>query len=173
MKIIGIAGSNSSTSINKKLVQYALTHFKHAETELFDMRDFEVPIYSPEREVNEGIPEKIIGLAEKISSSDLVILSLAEHNGSYSVAFKNTYDWFSRIPNRMVWDDKNLLLMATSPGPRGGQGVLEAAANRFPRDGAKLIGTLSLPSFGANYSENQGVTDEIFIAHLIDAIHSL
>ncbi len=159
MKVLGFAGSNSQKSINKKLVQYVLHKIEAAETELLDLNDYEVPIYSPERENQDGIPAKILDFAQKISTADLVVLSLAEHNGTYSTAFKNTYDWLSRIPGRKVWDETNLLLMATSPGGRGGQSVLEVASSRFPRDGAKIIATFSLPNFKDNYSAD-GLSSE-------------
>lgn len=172
MKILGFAGSNSTTSINKALVNYALTLFPEHETELLDLNDFEVALYSPERETEHGIPTLIQNFAEKISSADLIILSLAEHNGSYSAAFKNLYDWISRIPNRKVWSGTKMILMASSPGGRGGQSVLESALSRFPRDGAEIIGTISLPNFHDNFSENAGIKDEIVDKNLKKIIFS-
>lgn len=155
MKILGFAGSNNASSINKKLVSYALELAEAHTTALLDLNDYEVAIYSPERESKDGIPAKIMALAEKISESDVLIISLAEHNSSYSAAFKNLFDWMSRIPNRTVFDDKPLLLMATSPGARGGEGVLEAAQNRFPRNGAKIPEVFSLPQFYENFTEGK------------------
>lgn len=155
MKVIGLAGSNSKQSINRQLVHYVLQKLENAETELLDLNDFEVPLYSPEREDAHGVPAVILELAQKMSSADLIVLSLAEHNGSYSAAFKNTYDWLSRIPNRKVFDGTNLFLMASSTGGRGGQSVLEAAQSRFPRDGANVLGTFSLPNFNENFVNHQ------------------
>lgn len=157
MKILGFAGSNSKKSINKALVQYTLSGVKEHETELLDLNDFDVAIYSPERE-KMGIPDPILSLAEKISNADLIILSLAEHNGSYTAAFKNIYDWISRIPNRKVWDNTNIALMSATPGGRGGQSVLEAATNRFPRDGATIVATFSLPNFQSNFDGSDAIT---------------
>ncbi len=155
MKVIGLAGSNSKQSINRQLVHYVLQKLENAETELLDLNDFEAPLYSPEREDAHGVPAVIIELAKKISATDLFVLSLAEHNGSYSAAFKNTYDWLSRIPNRKVFDGTNLFLMASSTGGRGGQSVLEAAQSRFPRDGANLLATFSLPNFSENFIDGK------------------
>jgi NAD(P)H-dependent FMN reductase len=159
MKILGFAGSNSATSINKALVKYVLSKAVEHQTELIDLNDFEVAIFSPEREAKNGIPALVVVLADKIREADVVVLSLAEHNGSYSAAFKNLYDWMSRIPNQKVWLDTKMVLMATSPGARGGQSVLEAAGSRFPRDGAEILGTFSLPSFFENFDETQGITN--------------
>ena len=90
-------------------------------------------------------------------------MSLAENNGSYSVAFKNVFDWVSRIPNRKFFNNKNVLLLATSPGGRGGSTVLETAVKRFPFDGAKIVGSMSLPSFNQNFDEVTGVTNIEFL----------
>ncbi len=41
--------------------------------------------------------------------------------------------------------------MATSDGKRGGASVLEIAKNAFPRYGADIKATFSLPSFNDNF----------------------
>jgi len=151
MKIVGIPGSNSSNSINKSLVKYASTLFENAQIELLDLNDFAVDIYSVDKEEASGIPKKIEELCSIIDNTDLLIISLAEHNGTYSVAFKNVYDWLSRIPNRKALGSKPILLMASSPGARGGLGVMEAAQSRFPRDGSEILDTFSLPNFNDNF----------------------
>ncbi len=83
-----------------------------------------------------GIPEGASKFSSLLDNYDGFILSLAEHNGSYAAAFKNIFDWSSRV-ERNVFRDKPLLLMATSPGGRGGATVLNAAATSFPHMGAK------------------------------------
>lgn len=118
----------------------------------------------------------ILALSEKMAQADLLVISLAEHNGSYSTAFKNVFDWLSRIPNRKVFREKKLFLLATSPGARGGQSVLETASNRFPRDGAELVATYSLPSFYEHFEAEKGIQDAVLLDELetkIRAIKSL
>ena len=100
MKIIAFAGSNSLTSINKQLVSYAISLFKGADTEVLDLNDYEAPLYQYQREEREGIPQVIKTLAAKIDAADLLVIALAEHNGNFTTAFKNTMDWLSRVPNR-------------------------------------------------------------------------
>ena len=56
-----------------------------------------------------------------------------------------------------------MLLMATSPGARGGIGVLQSAKDRFPRMGANLIADFSLPSFFDNFTENDISNKELKI----------
>jgi len=161
MKILAFAGSTSSTSINKQLVEYTSTLFSEHEYEVADLNDYEVPIYSSDYEKSNGIPKQITQFASKIDAADLLIISLAEHNGAYSAAFKNHFDWLSRIEGRKAWADKNIFLMATSPGARGGKGVLEIAADRFPRNGGNVVGTFSFPSFYDNFKEGAIVNEEL------------
>ena len=151
MKILAIAGSNSDTSINKQLVSYAASLFENAEIEIVDMNDFEMPIYKHQRESESGVPQQAHDFAAKIDAADALLISLSEHNGTYSTAFKNVFDWTSRIKDRAVWNQIPMLLMATAPGGRGGLGVLEAAEKRFPLHGGNIIDTFTLPFFGDNF----------------------
>ena len=155
MKIVGIAGSNSKNSINKSLINYASSLFENAKIEILDLNDFEVSLYGIDKEIATGIPSKIQELSTIIDDANLLILSLAEHNGTYSVAFKNIYDWLSRIQDRKALGNKPILLMASSPGGRGGLGVVEAAQSRFPRDGSEILETFSLPNFNTNFNDSK------------------
>lgn len=152
MKIIAFAGSNSKESINKKLVNYTCSLIEDASIELLDLNDYEVPLYSIDREKENGFPEKIIEFVEKFEKADKIIISLAEHNGSYTVAFKNIMDWSSRYKLKF-FNDLPLFLMATSPGGYGGGNVLAAAKNRLPKFNANIQAEFSLPNFGDNFKE--------------------
>lgn len=156
-KILVFAGSNSKTSINKRLAIFAGNAINDAEITVLDLNDFELPIYGVDIENQVGIPKEAIAFFKAIKSSDGIILSLAEHNGAYSAAFKNVFDWLSRIESQF-WNNKPMLLMATSPGARGGQTVLDIAKDRFPRHKANIVATFSLPSFNDNFSD-KGLKD--------------
>ena len=81
---------------------------------------------------------------------------MAEHNGSYTVAFKNLFDWTSRLKMKL-FEHKNILLLAALPGPRGAISVLEAAKNRFPIHGGNIIASFSLPNFDSNFDRQRGI----------------
>ncbi len=159
-KIIAIGGSNSKKSINKTLATYAANQIKDTEIVVIDLNDFNLPQYGIDLETEKGIPEDANRLNEMIASADGLVVSLAEHNGSYATAFKNAYDWLSRI-NQKVWKNKPMLLMATSPGGRGGATVLQGAKTSFPYMGANIIADFSLPSFYDNFSENKISNEEL------------
>lgn len=154
MKIIAFAGSNSQKSINKQLTVYAASLFENADVEVLDLNDFEMPLFSVDLEKEIGHHEKAKLFLDKIENADIIVVSLAENNGSYSVAFKNVFDWSSRI-SKEVFQQKPMLLMATSPGPRGGASVLDIAKNAFPRYGGQIKATFSLPSFNTNFDLEQ------------------
>lgn len=161
MNILVFAGSNSSQSINKRLLHWVQKEFLSSHTvDFLDLNDFEMPLYSFDREKQQGIPDKARLFSSKVTNADAVLCSLAEHNGSYSAAFKNIFDWVSRIPESSVFQDKAVFIMATSPGARGGLSVLETARDRFPRNGASVIGTFSLPNFHSLFDDQKGILDE-------------
>lgn len=155
MKIIAFGASPSKNSINKKLASYAASLFKNAEVEVLDLNDYQMPIFTVDIEVEIGQHPIAQGFLDKIATADILVVSLAENNGNYSVAFKNIFDWCTRI-NGKVFQGKPMLLMATSPGGRGGATVLEIAKNAFPRYGAEVKATFSLPSFNDNFDIEKG-----------------
>lgn len=158
--IIGLAGSNSKTSINQQLVDHALSKFKDTSTTLLDLNDFDVPMYGIDLENESGIPANAVRLSELIERADAIVLSLAEHNGSYAAVFKNIFDWMSRI-NPKVWRNKPMLLMSTSPGGRGGASVLGSAQMTFPHLGGSISAAFSLPNFFDNFKDGKIVDDAL------------
>jgi len=172
MKILAFAGSNSQKSINKQLAAYAASLFENADVEVLDLNDFEMPLFSVDLEKEIGQHEKAKLFLDKIENADILVVSLAENNGNYSVAFKNVFDWSSRI-SKEVFQQKPMLLMATSPGPRGGASVLDIAKNAFPRYGGQIKATFSLPSFNTNFDlEQNKISNSELDKELKDTIKS-
>ncbi len=60
MKILALAASSSSTSINKQLATYAAGLVTGAEVEVLDINDYEMPIFSEDKEKELGQPEHFI-----------------------------------------------------------------------------------------------------------------
>lgn len=154
--ILAFAGSNSSRSINHRLVSHALKQFSAKQKTLLKLADFPLPIYGIDLEEKEGIPAEAIQFYEHVRKADLIIISLAEHNGSYTAVFKNLLDWMSRHHVK-CFENKKLFLLSTSPGGRGGKGVMDAALSRFPRHGAEIVGHFSLPHFKDHFSDAEGI----------------
>ncbi len=159
MKITTFGASSSKNSINKTFAHYTAKQFENATIEFLDLNDYSLPLFSVDLEVEMGIPENAKDFYLKILSADLLVISMAEHNGSYSAAFKNLLDWISRYEGK-VFANKKMFLLATSPGARGGENVLEAALARFPRHAAEIIEHFSLPKFEENFDPEKGILDE-------------
>ena len=168
MKILAFGASPSKHSINKKLATFVAGLFENANVTILDLNDFEMPIFSVDREF--PFPVQATKFAAHIDSADLIVVSLSENNGNHSAAFKNIYDWVSRIPNRKVWNGKKLLVLSTSPGGRGGSSSLEIGLKRFPFDGAEIVGSMSLPSFNQNFSETDGITNAEYLTEVKDLV---
>lgn len=147
MKLLAFAASNSQRSINRALVKYSLGRIKNIspelEIELLDLNDFEMPIYSIDRENDTGIPEKAQDFLKHIGEADFVLVSFAEHNGFVTAAWKNIFDWMSRIDAK-VWQQKPIAMLAATPGGRAGQNVLASQAMLAPHFGGELIGQLGI-----------------------------
>ncbi len=159
-KIIAFAGSNSKNSMNKELAVYASSLVNNVEVTVLDLNDFELPLYGIDLEMEKGIPENAHKFLDYIKNSDGIVLSLAEHNGAYATVFKNIFDWMSRIDNKL-WSEKPMLLMAASPGGRGGATVLDIARGRLPYMGGNIVGVFSLPSFGSNFQDGKITNSEL------------
>ncbi len=171
-KILAFGASSSKTSINKQLATYVANQFENSQIEILDLNDYEMPIFSVDKESTTGIPQLAQDFYAKIGNSDLIIISFAEHNGAYSAAFKNIFDWSSRI-NSKTFQEKPMLLLSTSPGPRGGATVLEIAKSRFPFQGGVMKGSFSLPSFGANFDSEKGIIDVDLKSQLLEIVNSV
>ena len=155
-KIVAFGASNSKESINKKFAAYAASQIKESEITLLDLNDFEMPIFSIERENEIGFPTLAQKFRDQLNTADGIIISFAEHNGAYSTAFKNIFDWISRGgPN--IWGNKPMFLLSTSPGGMGGKTVLEIAVGKISRMNENEIVHFSLPNFDENF-DNQ-ITD--------------
>ena len=174
MKILAFAASSSKKSINKQLASYAarlLTTDDKNKVEMLDLNDYELPLFSEDREADLGQPQLAKDFLTKINESDAVIISFAEHNGSYTVAYKNIFDWASRI-NPKVFQNKPMLFLATSPGPGGASSVLATATTSAPFFDGEVVASFSLPGFYENFDSEQGrITNDDINAQLMTAVN--
>ncbi len=156
-KIIVFAASTSRNSINKQLATYASIFLEHKDIEILDLNDFLAPLYSIDEENQSGIPENVQKFKAKLGEASAFIISLAEHNGNFTAAFKNLYDWLSCIDTN-IFEKKKILLLATSPGSSGASNVLSIAKASFPWMGGEIAAEFSLPNFFDNFTDAQ-ITD--------------
>ena len=178
MKILAFAASSSRQSINKQLILHSTNNFKQnvdptADIEIIDLNEFEMPIYSIDRETETGIPTHASRFYEKIREADALIISYAEHNGFYTAAYKNLFDWTSRIKMK-VFQDKPMIIMAASPGPNGGANVLKVAKESAPHFGATIVAAVSIPKFPENFDSQKNLLTNLHLSAELDAaLHKL
>jgi len=168
MKLLAFAASSSSKSINKQLATYAASLVADATVEILDINDYEMPLFSQDKEEVLGQPEQAKDFYAKLGQADAIIISFAEHNGSYTAAYKNLFDWTSRIDQKL-FQNKPMVLLATSPGPGGANTVLTAATGSAPYFAGDVKASISIPSFFDNFdSEKQVISNP----ELLDQLHS-
>jgi chromate reductase len=155
-KILAFAGSNSSTSVNHQLVKHASAKVGTHEVTLINLNDYDAPMFSEDLEKESGVPENIQKLKAVFEAHDAFMIASPEHNGMMPAFFKNMMDWLSRAGGK-IFQEKPVLLMSTSPGPRGGQTNLQNMKNVFPYWGATAVfADFSVGSFFQAYDAAAG-----------------
>lgn len=173
MKVLAFAATSSKQSMNKQLANYAAKQIEDAQVELLDINDYEMPLYSEDREKEQGQPELAKAFYQKLGEADAIVISFAEHNGSYTAAYKNLFDWTSRI-NMEVFQNKPVIMLATSPGPSGAGTVLAAAQGSAPYFAADVKGAVSVPNFYDNFDIESGqLTNKDLVNKVLSAISLL
>ncbi|HZF93810.1 MAG TPA: NAD(P)H-dependent oxidoreductase [Allosphingosinicella sp.] len=177
-RILCFAGSNSRQSINKALVTFAaclLAEMSDSapEIEIIDLNDYELPIYSIDREIAGGAPERLLAFVQRIEAADGLLISLAEHNGHFTAVFKNMLDWASRTCGR-IFQGKPVVLLSASPGRGGGAGALECFKQDAPFLGAEVVGGCSVSMFNDKFDfEAAMLTDPVALENLRKAVRAL
>lgn len=92
MKLLGLVGTNSARSTNRKLLQYIEQHFADkADIELVEIR--ELPIFN--KPANRELPEIVKELVAKIEAADGVIIGTPEYDHSIPAVLMNALAWVS------------------------------------------------------------------------------
>ncbi len=171
-KILCFAGSNSSKSINYKLVSFAATQIVGQNVEVIKLTDYTLPLFSEDIEREKGYSVDLKMLYNKIKEADALVISVNEHNRTVSAYFKNTIDWLSRL-DRNFLEGKKLLIMSTSDGRLGAASALEYTKYVLPRFGANIVESFSFPSYSENFSEeNQSISNEVLLLGFTDVIQN-
>jgi NAD(P)H-dependent FMN reductase len=164
MKILAFAATTSTQSINKQLIGYAARLLQDVpgtavDVEILDLNDFEMPIFSVDRERESGLPQAARDFHQRIGEADALLISFAEHNGFYTAAYKNLFDWMSRI-DKQVYQGKPTVMLATSSGAHGGANVLATAVNSAGFFGNDVKAHLAIPNFHDNFDAEAGALSD-------------
>lgn len=114
MKLIGIVGTNSARSTNRKLLQFIQTHFSEQATiELVEIKD--IPAFNEPSD--RKAPELVKALSDKIIAADGVIISTPEYDHSIPAVLKSVLEWLSYTTQPLI--DKPVLITGASLGSLG------------------------------------------------------
>ncbi len=175
MKVLSFAATNHTKSINRQLIGYATKRIQDlnssAEINILDINDFEMPIYSQEREQASGVPSQAKSFFDAIGEADAVVVSFAEHNGFVTAAWKNIFDWMSRI-DQNVWQNKPLVFLCASPGGRAGAGVLESQEKNAPHFAGEVKGIYGVGKWGESW-DGEELTNPADIEGVENALKGL
>ncbi|MEO0553727.1 MAG: NAD(P)H-dependent oxidoreductase [Bacteroidota bacterium] len=162
-KILAFGASNSSTSINRTLAAYAAHQFENVDITVADLNDYASPLYATDLEIQNGVHENALRFYELIKENDAIVISVAEYNGLHTSAFKNLWDWLSRIPMETpmnIWGGKPMFLLGTSPSKRAESNVFIISKELFPHFGAEIVASFYLPSYRHFFKDGEIVEDD-------------
>jgi NAD(P)H-dependent FMN reductase len=162
-KIVGVAGSLRSGSLNAALLR-AAAELMPAGSALEIGTIKGIPLYDADLEQAEGIPPAVALLKEQIAVADALLLVTPEYNNSMPGVFKNALDWLSRPPadSARIFRGRRVAVIGASPG---GFGTVLAQSAWLP-----VLRTLGMqPWFGGRlmvshagkaFNENGELVDE-------------
>jgi len=123
MTHISIVSSSVRNGRNSHRVALYLQHYikenKLAESEIIDLRDYKFPVFDERLKLQKDPTKMMIQFAEKIKSSDGVIIVTPEYNGSIPASLKNVIDFLYD-----EWDHKPIAISTVSSGLFGGSQAL-------------------------------------------------
>jgi chromate reductase, NAD(P)H dehydrogenase (quinone) len=173
MNIVAFGASTSSTSINKVLATYTAHLVEGAAVTVLDINDYSVPMFSEDAEKEVGQAEGAKAFLADLAKADALVISFAEHNGHYPAAYKNLFDWATRI-DQNVFQGKPALYLAASPGPGGAQSVLDAAVGSAGYFGGNVKASLSVGNFYDKFDVDAiAVKDATLVIELDQAVNML
>jgi chromate reductase len=159
-KILALAGSTREDSWNKMLAKEAAEMARQmgATVKLIDLRDYPMPFYDSDFEIQQGQPENAKRLRRLMIESDAIIIASPEYNSSLPGILKNALDWASRDekgqPSRDAFKGKKFAIMSTSPGPGGGSRVLVHLGSVIENVGGEVVKIqLAVPNAESSFNQ--------------------
>ena len=126
IKILALSGSQRAASVNALLVRAAANGAaaSGATITTLNWADYAMPLYDPDVEKAEGIPDAVLRFKELLKSHHGFLIASPEYNGSLTPILKNAIDWATRPvageASMACFKHKVIGLLSTSPGVFGG-----------------------------------------------------
>lgn len=114
LNFVGLIGTNSKESNNRRLLQFMQKHFADKATiELVEIDN--IPLFNKPQKMK--VPEVVSELAKKIEAADGVIIATPEYDHSIPAVLQNTLAWLSYGIFPMV--NKPVMIVGASLGTLG------------------------------------------------------
>ena len=154
---------SSSIRPERKSHRVALYFKKYLEknniskTNILDLKIFGFPIFDSTLESQKSPDPKLLDFAEKIKSSDGIIMVTPEYNGGYPASLKNAIDVLYQ-----EWNDKPIAIVTVSSGPFGGsQALLTLQFTLWKMKAWTIPAFFSVPDVENAYDEKGNATDVV------------
>lgn len=161
--IIGLSGSLRRGSYNTAILR-AATGLAPEGVEIALATPAGIPLYDGDLEAEQGIPEAVTALKDRIAGSDGLLIATPEYNNAMPGVLKNAIDWLSRPPKDIprVFRDRPVAILGATPG---GFGTAHAQASWLPvlrtlRMRPWFGGRLMLAKAGDAFAEDGALADE-------------
>jgi NAD(P)H-dependent FMN reductase len=147
----------SSSVRNNRKSHYVSLYFQNyltsnnlATNEIIDLKKYSFPIFEDTLKTMDNPSEQVIEFADKIKSSDGIIIITPEYNGGYPASLKNAIDLLLN-----EWKHKPIGIVSVSAGPFGGSQVLVSLQFTLWKMKALTIPAMfSVPNVEKEYTEN-------------------
>lgn len=153
MSKIGIlvASAGNNRKLGSRLQELASE--QNVETEVINLVDLDLPLYSTVEEERNGIPDTAKDLAEEILALKAFIIVAPEYNGVMPPVLNNAMAWTSRSTDswRDAFNEKIVGLATHSGG--GGEKGLQAMRIMYQHLGANILARELLTTYEKPLSE--------------------
>ncbi len=138
MKTLILLASSGENLKLANVLQQMLIGLK-AEAEIINLMQLKLPLYDMDVEVNEGMPQKIYTLMEKMKEVNSYIVVAPTYNGSIPPVLSNAIAWISRADKdfRVLFNERIILLCSHSLSDCSG--VILAMRQQFNKLGAVVL----------------------------------
>lgn len=133
-----------------------LTEKKLATTEIIDLKDYNFPIFEGTLKTLTNPAENVLEFAEKIKSSDGIIIVTPEYNGGYPASLKNAIDLLLE-----EWKHKPVGIVTVSGGPfAGSQALVSLQFTLWKMMVWTIPAVFSVPTVEEAYDEKGNALDK-------------
>jgi len=154
MSKIGIlvASAGNNRKLGSRLQELATS--LNVETQIINLVDLNLPLYSTVEEERSGIPDTAKDLAEQILALNAFIIIAPEYNGVMPPVLNNAMAWTSRSTDswRDAFNDK-IVGLATHSGGGGAKG-LQAMRIMYQHLGANILARELLTTYEKPLNED-------------------